>query len=244
MISQKKIRIAMWSGPRNISTAMMRSFGNREDTFVIDEPFYAFYLSHSGFDHPGREEVLRSQSANWEKVVQLITGDFPNDKFIWYQKHMVHHIANEKDISWVKNFHNCFLIRHPKEVIISYAKQAQINEIADLGFIQQVNLFKKIKTITGKTPLVFDAKDILIAPEKHLKKMCKFFNINYSRKMLKWPKGTRRTDGVWSPFWYKNVINSNSFFPYKNSQEKIPSKYKMFFKECLPHYDYLRSFKK
>ena len=188
MISRNKIRIAMWSGPRNISTAMMRSFENREDTFVIDEPFYAFYLSHSGFNHPGKAEVLKSQSTNWDEVVKLITGDIPDNKFIWFQKHMVHHIANEKDIGWVKCFHNCFLIRHPKEVIISYAKQAPINEITDLGFVQQVNLFKKIKTFTGKAPFVFDAKDILINPEKYLKKMCEYFNINFSSKMLKWPK--------------------------------------------------------
>ena len=157
---------------------------------------------------------------------------------------MVHHIENEKNIDWLKDFHNCFLIRHPKEVIISYAKQAQINEITDLGYIQQVKLFKKIKTITGKTPLVFDAKDILINPEKYLKRMCENFNISFSNKMLKWPKGKRKTDGVWSPYWYKNVINSNSFLPYKNSKEEIPSKYKNLLKECLSCYNYLRSFKK
>ena len=160
MISQNKIRIAMWSGPRNISTAMMRSFENREDTFVVDEPFYAYYLSHSGLDHPGKQEVLKSQSTNWDEVVKLITGDIPDKKFIWYQKHMVHHIANEKDIDWLKNFHNCFLIRHPKEVIISYAKQAPINEITDLGFIQQVDLFKKILALTGKT---LDGKNSIFA---------------------------------------------------------------------------------
>ena len=244
MKSQNKKRIAMWSGPRNISTAMMRSFGNRGDTFVIDEPFYAFYLSESGFDHPGKDEVLKSQSTNWDEVVTLITGDIPDNKFIWYQKHMVHHIADDKDIDWLKNFHNCFLIRHPKEVIISYLKQAPISGIADLGFVQQVNLFKKIKTLTGKAPFVFDAKDILIDPEKHLKKMCNYLNINFSQKMLKWPKGKRITDGVWSPYWYKNVIKSNSFFSYKNSQEKFPPQYKNLLNECLPYYDYLQLFKK
>ena len=244
MISRNKIRIAMWSGPRNISTAMMRSFGNRDDTFVIDEPFYAFYLNHSGFNHPARKEVLKSQSTNWDEVVKLISGDIPDNKFIWYQKHMVHHIAQEKDIEWLKNFHNCFLIRHPKEVIISYSKQAPINEIADLGFVQQVNIFKKIKTITGKTPFVFDARDILINPEEQLKKMCENININFSSKMLKWPKGERKTDGVWSPYWYKNVINSNSFFPYKSSQEEVPLKYKNLLSKCLSYYDYLQSYKK
>ena len=244
MISQNGVRIAMWSGPRNISTALMRSFENREDTSVIDEPFYAFYLSHSGFDHPGKEDVLKFQSTNWDEVVRLITGKIPDNKFIWYQKHMVHHISNEKDINWLKNFHNCFLIRHPREVIISYAKQAPINEIRDLGYIQQVDLFKKILSLTGKTPFVLDSKDILINPEKHLKKMCKYFNINFSRKMLKWPKGKRSTDGVWSHYWYKNVINSDSFFPLNESKEEVPSNYKNLLNECLSYYDYLRSFKK
>ena len=244
MISRNQVRIAMWSGPRNISTAMMRSFENRGDTSVIDEPFYAFYLSHSGLEHPGKEDILKFQSTNWDEVVRLITGKIPDDKFIWYQKHMVHHIANEKDIDWLKNFHNCFLIRHPREVIISYAKQAPINEITDLGFIQQVDLFKRILSLTGETPFVFEAKDILIKPEKHLKKMCEYFNINFTRKMLKWPKGERRTDGVWSQYWYKNVINSDSFFQYRDFKEEVPSSYKNLLSECLSYYEYLRSFKK
>ena len=144
MTSQNQIRIAMWSGPRNISTAMIRSFGNRKDTFVIDEPFYAYYLSKTGFDHPGREDVLKSQSTKWKDIVNLIIGDIPDKKLIWYQKHMVHHISNNRNIGWVKFFNNCFLIRHPKDVIISFAKQSPINGINDLGYIQQVNLFKKI----------------------------------------------------------------------------------------------------
>jgi len=244
MISQNQIRIAMWSGPRNISTAMMRSFENRKDTFVIDEPFYAYYLSKTGFDHPGREDVLKSQSTKWKDVVNLIIGDIPDKKLIWYQKHMVHHISNNRDIGWVKFFNNCFLIRHPKDVIISFAKQSPINGINDLGYIQQVNLFKKINNITGKYPLVFDAKDILTDPENYLRMICQYFKISFSKKMLNWPKGLRVTDGIWSPYWYKNVINSNSFNPYKKSLESIPNQYKNLLDECLPYYDYLYSFKK
>jgi len=244
MTSQNKIRIAMWSGPRNISTAMMRSFENREDTFVIDEPFYAYYLYKTGFDHPGREDVIKAQSTKWEDIVGMIIGKIPEKKLICYQKHMVHHIVNGRNISWVKFFNNCLLIRHPKDVIISYAKQSPINGINDLGYLQQVNLFEKIKNITGKYPFVFDAKDILINPEKYLRIMCKYFKINFSKKMLSWPQGLRTTDGVWSPYWYKNVINSDSFKPYNKSIEKIPSKYKGLLEECLPHYNYLYSFKK
>ena len=243
MDSKDQIRIAMWSGPRNISTAMMRSFENRDDTSVVDEPFYAYYLSQTDLDHPGRKEVLESQSTNWDNVVNFITGDIPNEKMIWYQKHMVHHIIDDKNIEWVKYFNNLFLIRHPKDVIISYSKQSPINGIKDLGYPQQIKLFKKIKKITGDYPVVFNSKDILSDPKKYLRKICELLKINFSNKMLSWPKGSRKTDGVWSPYWYKNVIKSSSFKPYKKSNESIPKEYNGLLEECLQCYDYLNSFK-
>ena len=243
MDSKDQIRIAMWSGPRNISTAMMRSFENRDDTSVVDEPFYAYYLSQTGLDHPGRKEVLESQSTNWDNVVNLITGDIPNNKMIWYQKHMVHHIIDDKDIEWVKYFNNLFLIRHPKEVIISYSKQSPIDGIKDLGYPQQINLFNKIKNITGDYPAIFNSKDILCNPGKSLRVMCKHLKINFSNNMLDWPKGARKTDGVWYPYWYKNVIKSSSFKPYKKSNESLPKEYNNLLEECLQCYDYLNSFK-
>ena len=140
-MKQDSIRIAMWSGPRNISTAMMRAFENRRDTTVIDEPVYAHYLSRTGADHPGKDDVLISQSTDWNSIVKLITGPVPNEQLIWYQKHMVHHVVGLGDLSWVKDFRNCFLIRHPIEVINSYYRQNQIIEVRDMGFIQQVKLF-------------------------------------------------------------------------------------------------------
>ena len=162
-------RIAMWSGPRNISTAMMRSFENREDTKVIDEPFYAYYLKKSGLVHPGKDQILKSQSNNWHEVVEHITSELPDSATIYYQKHMAHHILPNNDMEWVKSFKNCFLIRHPKEVIISYSKKNEIKNARDLGFLQQVQLFKKIKNITGITPAIFDSMDILLAPKVLLK---------------------------------------------------------------------------
>ena len=240
---ENQIRIAMWSGPRNISTAMMRSFENRDDAVVIDEPFYAYYLSKTDLNHPGKEKVLKSQSTNWDHVVNLINGNIPNKKMIWYQKHMVHHIIEDKDIQWVKSFNNLFLIRHPQEVIISYLKQKKIEGINDLGFLHQMNLFNKIKNITGEYPIVFEAKDILSDPEKYLRKMCEYLNINFSNKMLNWPKGPRDTDGVWSTYWYKNVIESTSFKPYKASNKQVPKEYDNLLEECLQHYNYLNSFK-
>ena len=233
----------MWSGPRNISTAMMRSFENRKDTVVIDEPFYAYYLNKTGFDHPCKKEVLRSQSRNWNEVVDLITSDLPKNKSIWYQKHMVHHILSFDDIGWVKGFKNCFLIRHPKEVIISYAKKNNINSAYDLGYEQQVNLFKKIREITGSSPSVFDSKDILYSPKVVLQKLCNEFDIDFSIKMLKWPKGNRPSDGVWSSHWYKNVVNSDRFMSYKEPLQDLKKEHIDIFKECMYHYNYLNSFK-
>ena len=236
-------RIAMWSGPRNISTAMMRSFENRKDTTVIDEPFYAHYLNETGFDHPCREAVLKSQSKNWNEVVELITSDLPKNKSICYQKHMVHHILSYDDIDWVKGFKNCFLIRHPKEVMISYAKKNKINSASDLGYEQQVILFKKIRKTTGSIPSVFDSKDILIAPKVVLRKLCRKLEIDFSVKMLNWQKGTRDSDGVWSSHWYKNVINSDGFKSYKEPVQDINREHIDIFKECMEHYNYLNSYK-
>ena len=147
-------------------------------------------------------------------------------------------------MDWVKSFENCFLIRHPKDVIISYSKRNSINGIGDLGYIHQKYLFQKIKKITGKYPSVFDSKDILLNPRKYLKIMCDDFQIDFSEKMLYWPKGPRETDGVWASYWYKNVMNSTSFNKYKESKKKFPPKYNHLLEECLPYYEYLYSFKK
>ena len=244
MILKKKKKIAMWSGPRNISTAMMRSFENREDTYVIDEPFYAYYLKKTNLNHPLRQEVIRSQESKLKNIIELITGEIPNNKMIWYQKHMVHHISNNINMDWIKSFENCFLIRHPRDVIISYAKRNPINEINDLGYIHQKYLFQKIKEITGEYPSVFDSNDILINPEKYLRIMCNVFKIDFSEKMLYWPKGPRETDGVWASYWYKNVMNSKSFKIFRKLDEEVPRQYNHLLEECLPYYEYLHSFKK
>ena len=236
-------RIAMWSGPRNISTAMMRSFENRNDTLVIDEPFYAYYLNKTGLNHPLREKVLASQSISWDEIVSLLNGEIPKEKTIFYQKHMVHHILSFDNISWVKNFKNCFLIRHPKQVIISYSKKSKINTINDLGFAQQVELFKQIKNLTGSYPAVIDSKDILLDPKLYLLKLCDYFDISFSEDMLSWPKGQRASDGIWGSHWYKNVINSNGFIPYKESKESIHQDDMKFYKGSIEYYNYLSSYK-
>ena len=236
-------RIAMWSGPRNISTAMMRSFENRKDTLVVDEPFYAYYLNETGLNHPLKEKVLASQSINWDEIVSQLNGEIPKDKTIFYQKHMVHHILSFDSISWVKNYKNCLLIRHPKQVIISYSKKSKINSINDLGFIQQVEVFEQIKNLTGSYPAVIDSKDILLEPKLYLSKLCNYFDICFLEEMLSWPTGQRTSDGIWGSHWYKNVINSNGFIPYKESEESIHQDDMQFYQDSIEHYNYLSSYK-
>ncbi len=236
-------RIAMWSGPRNISTAVMRSFENRKDTLVIDEPFYAYYLNETGLNHPLREKVLASQSIDWDEIVSQLNGEIPKEKTIFYQKHMVHHIPSFNKISWLKNFKNCLLIRHPKQVIISYSKKSKINSISDLGFVQQVELFEKVKSLTGSYPAVIDSKDILLDPKSYLSKLCDYFDISFLEEMLSWPIGRRKSDGIWGSHWYKNVINSNGFIQYKEPEESIHQDDMRFYKDSVEHYNYLSSYK-
>ena len=242
-MTDKDIRIAMWSGPRNISTAMMRAFENRPDTAVIDEPFYAHYLYRTGADHPGIDEVIISQSTNWHTIVELITGPIPHERFIWYQKHMVHHVVEAGDLNWITGFRNCFLVRHPAEVINSYSRQNPIREIRDLGFIQQVELFNMIMEITEAVPIVVDSKDILTDPDKYLQLLCDRLGIVYSKQMLAWPAGSRDTDGVWAPFWYQNVEKSTGFIAYRKKNEPVPAEYRSFLGQCMPCYEYLSRFK-
>ena len=233
------IRIAMWSGPRNISTALMRSFENRSDTVVIDEPFYAHYLDKGGIDHPGKGKILLSQSTNWNTVAKMCIGEIPNNKPIWYQKHMAQHNLDGCDVSWIKNTINCFLIRDPKLVIASYGKNFSITDERLLGFIQQVELLKMVEDKTGETPPILDANDILIDPEGMLKKLCKRIAIPFSFKMLEWPSGSRDSDGVWAPYWYSHVEKSTGFKPYVEKNIALDDSLISIYEKCDIHYKIL-----
>tara|TARA_B100001250_G_C19791970_1_gene786959 strand:+ start:1294 stop:2025 length:732 start_codon:yes stop_codon:yes gene_type:complete len=235
----KKIRIAMWSGPRNISTAMMRSFENRKDTSVIDEPFYAYYLKNKGFNHPMRDEILKSQHTSWNKVASLCSGDIPNDSYIWYQKHMAHHILECSDLRWLKNVKNCILIRNPKDVINSYSKKYNVNDIRQLGYIQQIEIFNYLKNKSYENPVIIDANDILDNPKKMLNKLCIKMNIQFSDQMLTWPSGSRETDGVWAPYWYENVFKSTGFIKYKKKKINLNNDLLFFYDECMKYYTFL-----
>ena len=227
----------MWSGPRNISTALMRSFENRQDTTVVDEPFYAYFLKETNLNHPGREEIISKGEHDWRKIVEKITGPIPQKKNIWYQKHMAQHNLDGNDISWIRKFKNCILIRHPKYVIPSYNKEYSLPNKKLLGYSQQLNIIRFLEDKEGVTPPIFDATDIQKKPRLALKKMCISIGIRFSKKMLKWPKGKRKSDGVWAKYWYGNVENSSGFKPFYEKQITIEKGLIALYKECLMEYN-------
>ena len=205
------LRIAMWSGPRNISTAMMRAFENRPDTSVIDEPFYAAYLKLTGIDHPLREKVLAAHESDWRKVIVTLTGPVPEGRTLFYQKHMTHHMLPEIDLGWMALCRNAFLIRAPEAVLASYsAKRAEFLP-ADIGFASQRELFEREAERLGTPPPVIDADDVLRDPRGALSMLCNVLGISFSERMLSWPAGSRTTDGAWAPAWYDSVERSTGF---------------------------------
>src|SRR5436190_18157091 len=210
------LRIAMWSGPRNISTAMMRAWGNRPDTFVVDEPFYAFYLKKTGADHPGAAEVIVSGETDWRKIVEQCGRGLsaPTDKKIFYQKQMTHHLLPEVSRDWLREVTNCFLILDPAAVITSYIKKNREPTVEDVGFVQQAEIFDFVHREHGSLPPVIDADDVLLTPTRMLQLLCDAIGVEFSDVMLSWPSGRRETDGVWAKYWYAEVERSTSFAPY------------------------------
>jgi len=232
-----KTIIAMWSGPRNLSTAMMRAFENRNDTEVLDEPFYAHYLSATGLDHPGRDMIIDSQSTDWNEVVDMCTNSNLQERPIWYQKHMAQHNLEGFDISWVKDVTNCLLIRDPKYVIASYGKKFPIEDERLLGYIQQTEIIEFLEKENGMVPPIIDADDILRDPEIMLKKLCQKIGIDFSLTMLSWPKGPRESDGIWAPYWYEGVQDSTGFQPYAYREVILDDDLIEIYDNCMNYYD-------
>lgn len=230
------LRIAMWSGPRNISTAMMRAWENRSDTFVIDEPFYAHYLSKNNVQHPGRDEVLADGEIDSSKVSQRLVNDISDSHTIHYQKHMTHHLLDSVNRDWMKEVINCFLIRNPKDMIISYSKIHSGITSELLGIKQQKEIFEYVRQLTGEIPPVIDSKDVLLDPKGILTKFCNKVGLDFSKEMLNWPQGPRETDGIWGKYWYNNVINSTEFNQYVSKDIEIPDKYKNIYEDSLKLY--------
>lgn len=203
----------MWSGPRNLSTAMMRAFENRPDTAVIDEPFYGAYLHLTGIAHPMREAVLAATVTDWRKVVADLSRPTPEGIAISYEKHITTHMLAEIDLGWMARRRNAFLIRAPELVLASYARRREAVTAADIGFARQAELFDREADRLGAAPPVVDAEDVLGDPRGMLRVLCEALGILFMELMLSWPAGSRPTDGVWAPVWYGAVQASTGFAP-------------------------------
>lgn len=233
------LRVAMWSGPRNISTTMMRAWENREDTVVVDEPLYAHYLVATGVDHPGREEVIASQPTDWRTVAKRLTGPIPGGKAIWYQKHMTQHVLADMDLGWLDGLANCFLIRRPELVVASFTKVRPDAAPWELGFEQQTRIFGHVSQRLGTAPPILDAEDVLRDPKGMLGALCRRLGIPFSERMLHWPAGRRASDGVWATHWYAAVERSTGFEPFEPRTPELTPFQAELAAICRPHYDAL-----
>lgn len=224
----------MWSGPRTVSTALMRSFENRPDTVVADEPLYGFYLARTGIGHPGRDEILASMPSEWREVVdQLASTPLPGGKNVFYAKHMTHHLLPEVDRSALAPFRHAYLIRDPAELLASYAKVRGAPELDDLGIRQQAAIF-------GDFPgPVLSSRDLLEDPAGMLRALCGALGIPFTSAMLSWPPGPRDTDGVWAPYWYDSVWRSTGFGPHHPRTKPLPPHLATLAERCQPYYERL-----
>ena len=228
------VRLAVWSGPRSISTAMMRSWGNRPDTKVVDEPLYAHFLSFTGIDHPGREEVLAAGNTSWQFVVSELTAPTQG---IYYQKHMTHHLTPDIPRGWIKDLTNILLIRDPAEVVSSYVRSRPRVSDDDIGLVQQLELHE----LLGSDAPVIDSADFLQDPELYLRFMCVHIGVDFTDRMLHWAAGTRDTDGIWGKYWYGAVVASTGFEPYVKRRAELKGATKELVDRSRPVYDRLYS---
>lgn len=220
----------------------MRSFASRGDCVVSDEPFYASYLAASGIDHPGRDLILESQSADWREVAtQVSVGSPPFERPVWYQKHMAQHMREEMLGPWLTHLHHIFLVRHPARVINSYLKVFPAMTLAETGLPWQKRLFDFIHEVTGRQPLVVDASQLRAAPQATLERMCNDAGISWTEAMLRWPSGPRPEDGVWGPFWYESVWRTTGFDVFVDAEPPLPTPDVPFLEEAVILYDQLLS---
>lgn len=236
------MRIAMWSGPRNLSTAMMYSFASRLDTAVIDEPFYAAYLSRTGLVHPMRDEIIASQPTKTKDIVETLLGPIPNGRTIFYQKHMAQHMIEGMPRDWLSSVKNVFLIRHPARVVASFSAKYENPKVEDLGFVQQLELFNQVAAI-GETPIVIDSTDIRRNPETMLRRLCDALGLVWDPSMLAWKAGGHAADGIWARHWYGSVHASKSFAAAEGDLPKLTGVSKDLLDRNLPIFERLERFK-
>ena len=234
------MRIAMWSGPRNLSTAMMYSFGARADFAVVDEPFYAAYLTMTGLDHPMRNQIIASQSSDPGRVIDGLLGSIPAQKPHYYQKHMSHHMIPGVPRDWVAQVTNVFLIRHPARVAASFSAKYDNPSLEDIGFVQQAELFDQL-TDQGTDPVVIDSADIRGDPEGVLKRLCAAIGLPWDPAMLNWPAGGHKDDGVWAAHWYGAVHRSTGFAAAEGPLPELSSDQQALADAALPFYEKLRA---
>ena len=233
------VRIAMWSGPRNLSTAMMRSFGSRADTFVSDEPFYGCFLKDTGANHPMREEVIQAMDCSWRGVMAALSGPAPGGAPVWYQKHMWHHMAGPIGYADFDGFTHAFLIREPERMIASYLRKRETAAFDDFGLERQADFFEREADRLGHAPPVVDANDVLANPEGVLSLLCGTLGIGWDPAMLSWRPGSRDTDGPWAPHWYAAAEASTGFGPPETVKVELPGDAQRVADRCRPYYERL-----
>jgi hypothetical protein len=226
----------MWSGPRNLSTAMMRSFGYRSDTFVSDEPYYGAFLAASGADHPMRGEVIAAMDCDWHRIARTLAGPTPNGAPIWYQKHMWHHMVGPIGHAHFPGFTHAFLIRDPARMIASYLRKREVAAFEDFGLARQAEFFESEADRLGHAPPVVDAGDVLADPEGTLAALCARLGIGFDAAMLAWPPGRRATDGIWAPHWYARVEASTGFGAPEGGAIDLPDDARRLADRCRPFY--------
>jgi sulfotransferase family protein len=230
------LRIAMWSGPRNLSTAMMRSFGSRADTFVTDEPFYGCFLTETGLRHPMRDEVIASMDCDWRSVIDTLSGDAPDGSPIWYQKHMWHMMVGPIGYDDFAGFTHAFLIREPERMIASYLRKREAARFEDFGLEKQAEFFEREGDRLGHAPPVIDANDVLADPAGVLSKLCAALGIAWDEAMLHWAPGRRETDGVWAAHWYNAVEKSTGFAPPETGPVQLSPEDQRLAERIRPYY--------
>jgi hypothetical protein len=216
---------------------MMRAWENRPDAIVWDEPLYAWYLERTGIDHPMRDEILAAHDADLGRVIQRATRDpLPEGRTVFYQKHMTHHVLPEADRAWTDDLVNGFLIRDPREMLLSYVQKRHSVTMADLGWEQQVEIFDRVRAHTGRVPPVIDGRDVLENPEPALRALCAALGVPFHPARLRWPAGPRDTDGVWADHWYDSVRASTGFGPYRPRTGELSAELLELAQACEPHY--------